>query len=208
MTCSWSSLVCILASSSKEMSNTSWSLISCPVLLFPCCVTILPAEKLDTTTENREIPITRTSAEAESCLDYLWHEFSQHVCKYCSEVLKGQGSAVAEHGREVIYNSCSPGWNCWDLTLPVTISAQPARSGCGLTGPCPWSQARNNPAWGTLKKQKKAQSQLFPLHKTRGGYNRLCCSSSNPIWLLQMYFTASALSKPNQESQKGQWHYN
>lgn len=188
MTCSWSSLVCILVSSSKpEMSNTSWALISCPVLLFPCCRTILPAEKLDTTTENRENPNTQTLTKAESSLHCLCPELFQHVCKYCSGVLKGQGSPITEvprdnvaqsvflllcaaeltlpflcKDREAIYNYCSPGCNWWDLTLPEDNQQ-------GLTVPCWWPLARNNPAWGILKK-KKAQSQLLSLHKTRGGW--------------------------------------
>lgn len=184
MTCSWSSLVCILVSSSKpEMSNTSWALISCPVLLFPCCRTILPAEKLDTTTENRENPNTQTLTKAESSLHCLCPELFQHVCKYCSGVLKGQGSPITEvprdnvaqsvflllcaaeltlpflcKDREAIYNYCSP-------VRSDTARGQAARFDCSLL----MITGKEQPSMGHIEK-KKAQSQLFSLHKTRGGW--------------------------------------
>lgn len=132
MTCSWSSLVCILVSSSKEMPNTSWSLISCSVLPFPVvwqfyqlrswtplqktgkiqtpqlrlrAVWIVCAMNFSTTSVNIAVKCSRDKAhQSQKCPVITWHK-TPFLCL----VLIFPFLCKA---REAVYNSCSPGWSC------------------------------------------------------------------------------------------------
>lgn len=205
------------------MSNTSWSLISCPVLLFPCCTTILPCVKCTSCIQRSWIPLQETGKiqahKPQLRLTAVWIICAMNFSNtFVNIAVKLQKCPVITWHKAPFFCFVLQNWHfpsCAKTEKLFRITAAQAGAGeiwqisaehnqQGLT--VVWLLLAHDHWQGTIQHghTEKKHNHSFS-HKTRGGF-RLCCSSSHPTWWLQMYFTASAPFKPKEESWKGEWH--